>query len=355
MNAHMARFRLAVESDESALRDLAESAISGSAIQTCITFPVGFSRGAAHLGDTVQILTAEREGTLAVTAVRALYEHRINDERVGGGYLGELRIRPKHRSGRLLAEGFQFLRTLHSDRRAGVYSSVINEENEYALELLASNRTSLPYYTDVGRVHVYAIAPVAPEHRKYRSAGGTVHKGSVDILSRLAERINQNRLQFARVFNEKVFLSGRYIGLDSEDIYFTADAQTVTGTLAVWDQRKFRELRVVGYPPLLEAFRAASAMASSLPAPGSVLNIGHAAFLSTTTDEIFADLVVQASLDLPERGLDAFLLSLHERDSRNAVMSELATTRSSLRMFAVSFDKPAMLDERVPYFEIAFV
>jgi hypothetical protein len=151
------------------------------------------------------------------------------------------------------------------------------------------------------------------------------------------------------------FIGDRFAGFAPDDFLYTAQNHTVTGTLAIWDQRKTRQLRISEYPPLLEAFRKASGDRLGLPVPGQNLALAHAAFISTSSDNHFEHLLVQACRELSARGLSGLLLSLHERDSRNAVMSRFVSGSSSLRLFAVCFDKPPAFDNRVPFFDVAFI
>lgn len=348
-------FRLASSGrDDAALSELASSTNGGDSVATQISFPSGFCNGVTHLGDDVEIIVGERDGQFVAMATRALYSHVVNGSQQGGGYLSDLRVKESERRGLILEKGFRFLRERHTDGRAEIYTTVINEDNERALCTLTSARASLPLYTDVGRVLVYAVAGLTPE-ADYMYVEPPVHRGTIALLPRLIDYINTSPLQFSRRYRSDTLLE-TLSGLRAEDFYFTFDsASRIIGALAVWDQRTIRQLKIASYPPLLEIFRQVSRNALGLPRPGEVLRLGHLGLTSTLTGEAFKALLRRACRELRQRGLDAFLLSLHERDPRNHVMDQFICTRHGLRMFAVTFGGPPMLDNRVPQFDISFV
>jgi hypothetical protein len=357
------RFRLATEDDDLSLRALARATVVDDPVPTMICYPAGFLRAVSVLGSPVHVMVGARGPDVIVSAVRAIRPHFLNGVRRPGGYLGELRIHPDHRRRRVLAQGFEYLRELHRDERCAAYCTVINESNLTALEILTSGRASLPTYTDLGRVTVYSISAPADDEHDIRAR--EVRRAHDGMWEDVVARLNLNRLQMARAFDVEEFVIGRFPGLGSNDFYYTSAGGVITGVMALWDQRAVRAVAVASYPPLLDAVRRAAragsgsaaitAMPRALPPPGEPLALGYACLISTATAADFRALLAQARRDLPARGLSSLLVSLHERDPRNAVLLEFRPTSASLRLFAVTFDGAPDLDDSIPYFDAAFI
>lgn len=346
-------FELAKDEDDSTLSALVEGIPGTGLIRTAMLYRPSFFTAVNFLGRNVQVIVARSGRELVGVATRSLRPTYINGERVIGGYLGDLRLVPQHRRGIILARGYQYLRRLDQDQRCAIYSTVINEDNVVALRTLLSGRAGLPTYVDVGRVNVFIIYPTAD----IPSGGEQIERGSHASLAGIVWRLNQNRLQFAQAYDEEDFLNGRFTDLRLRDFYLLRNANKVTGALAVWDQSSFRQLVVVSYPPMLEAFRVAAEAANiaTLPAPNVSLNLAHLAFISTESTADFRVLLRQVCNDLSGRGLRGVVVSLHERDPRSEVMAEFQHSRAALRLFAVTFGSAPELDNRIPYFETAFI
>jgi len=347
-------FSLADVADDPALRVLFRETPMGGVIEVAFLREPSFFDAAAIQGSSVQVLVARTDAGIAGVATRAIRSSFVNGELVEAGYLSDLRIRPQHRGRTLLARGYRYLRRLHeADGLVRAYSTVIVADNRVALDTIAANRADLPRYIDLGRV----LTPVVYLKRRLPDVDADIVRGTLALLPTIVAKLNDNRLQFAPAYSEADFLGGRLRGFRVEDFYVLRRNGGIAGVLGVWDQRTFRQTRVVRYRGMLGVCRPIVNLVCRppLPPPGAELRFCYLAFISTDDGEAFRALVRRAYNDLVGGEYTHFTLGLHERDPRLAVLSEYARTPFAGRLFAVSFDGDPRLDDRVPYVEAALL
>ncbi len=89
----------------------------------------------------------------SVLGTRSVSPAFVNGRPALLGYLADLRLDERYRGGTLIARGYRFLRHLHEDHRARLYTTMIFSGNHAALTTIASGRAGLPQYHDMGLVH----------------------------------------------------------------------------------------------------------------------------------------------------------------------------------------------------------
>ncbi len=352
------RFDLARPSDDAELRALLKETPMRGRIELAFLREPSYLRAAQIAGPYVQVLVARVDGRIVGVATRALRPTYINGQQVTAGYLSDLRLRPEYQNGTLLARGYRFLRELHRDGRADVYSTVIVEDNRAALRTIAANRADLPRYVDRGKI----LTPMIHLRRTLQDLGGEIERGSRASLPEIVRKLNENRLQFAPVWSEADFLGHRFPGFRIEDFYVLRRRGRIAGVMGIWDQRAFRQTAVVAYHgslrwlrPLVNKLRR-----SPLPDPGKALAYFFVSFVATDDVDAFRVLlrrVYNAAVgrDLKQGGFSHFIAGVHERDPRADVFEEYSRTSFAGRLFSVTFDAPPELDGRVPYMEAALL
>lgn len=349
-----ARFELADAHDDEELRELLRDTPMSGRVRLLFLREPSYLRAARIQGEEVQVVVARVKERIGGVFTRALRPTWINGERVTAGYLSDLRIAPSLRGGTTLQRGYRYLRELHADGKAEIYSTVIVEDNRRALATLAAGRAGLPRYTDLGLVctpmlHLRCALPPLP---------GDVRRGSADELPAIVAKLNENRLQFAPCYSTQDFLpGGRLSGLRAEDFYVLRRGESIAGVIAVWDQSAFRQTVVHGYGGALAWLRPLVNLVRKpgLPAPGRRLSYSYVALASTDDVEAFSSLLRRACNDALAAGNPRLLVGLHERDPRLSTLDEYSCTRFAGRLFAVTFDEPPELDGRVPYMEAALL
>ena len=137
----------------------------------------------------------------------------------------------------------------------------------------------------------------------------------------------------------------------------------IVGTLACWDQRRYKQDVVAGYPSRIGRVRPAwNALARvvgapALPAIGGVIPQAFAALACVAGDDprIFRLLLERVAARAADRGCGYLLVGLAEGDPLAAGIDHWPSIRYESDLYACSWTDPAPgaeLDGRVPVVEI---
>jgi len=305
-------------------------------------------------------------GQIIGMGTRSIAEAFINGEAAPLGYLSDLRLDSRYRNRTLVARGYRMLRELHQDGRAQLYNTVIFSDNKTALRTIAQGRAGLPTYHDCGLLHCPGIN--IGRRKPQIPFDGEIIRGSTGLLPEIVECLNRNnqRKQFAPYHRVEDFLPhGRWRGFQPDNFHVATRGKRIIGVIGKWDQRRFKQTRVIGYQghlrslqPMLNALPRIFGT-PRLPKPGSVLAYFYASFAAIDGDDlaIFRALLREIYNDALTGEFDYFLIGLHERDPLRAGLNDYSLTPFFGRLFCVCFenDEPELrrLDERCPYIEIA--
>lgn len=272
----------------------------------------------------------------------------------------------------LLARGYAFLRSLHADGRASLYTTMIAADNAVALRVLTSGRCGLPAYEPGGRSLTLAI-PARRRRRMRIPHGVTIHLANEtdleDILTFL-HRVAPAR-QFAPRYESSDFFSqdGTFRNLPAGEIRLARRGSRVVGALASWDQSSFRQTVVRGYGGTLRWSRHAYNLWARLrrtpllPPPGEALRYRTLALPLVERDDLTVfGALLDATLDDHAQRVARdptcrfVTLGLHESDPLLAVGRPYAARVYEARLFVVHWDDGEeayrALDARPPYLEL---
>jgi hypothetical protein len=339
--------------DDAELRALLRDMPMGNAIEVVFLREPDFFDATSILGTLVQVFVGRLGGRIIGVGTRAIRPSYVNGRRVEAGYLADLRLRREHRGGTFVVRAYRFLREIHEDGQADIYSTVIVDDNRIALATIAANRAGLPKYTPLGRV----LTPAIHLRRRLPIIDADIVRGTPALLPAIVAKLDENRLQFAPAYTTEDFDSGRLRGFRVEDFYVLRQNGRVAGVAGVWDRRSFRQTVVVRYNGLLGKLRPFVNLVRRppLPAPGRPLNFFYMAFLATDDTAAFAALFRRAYNDAVGSDYTHFIVGLHEDDPRAAVLADYPHTPFAGRLFAVTMNGPPRLDGRVPYVEAALL
>lgn len=340
-------------SDDPQLRVLLRETPMGGAIEVAFLREPHFFTTTRIQGTWAEVHVARQGDRIVAVATRAVRPTYLNGARVLAGYLSDLRLHPDVRGTTLVARLYRGLREQHRDGRVSIYSTVIVGDNQRALDTIAANRAGLPRYTDLGRI----LTPMIYLQRPLPALDGEIRSGTAEDLPAIVAKLNENRMQFAPAYTESDFLDGRFPEFRIDDFYVLRRAGRLAGVLGVWDQRKFRQTVVMRYRGLLGKLRPVInwMRRPPLPPPGEALKFFYVAFVATDDVAAYRALFRRAYNDAVGHGYTHFVAGLHERDPRTIVFEDYARTPFAGRLFAVTLDGPANLDDRVPYMEAALL
>jgi hypothetical protein len=355
---------LANEGNDDQLRGLLRrSPIPGSISVTFEREPSFFDSCRVR-GDFFQVGIGRdrRTGNVIGLGTRSVALAFVNGRPMPLGYLADLRLDEQYRGGTLIARGYRFLRHLHEDHRARLYTTMIFSGNHGALRTIASGRAGLPQYHDMGVVHSPGIN--IRRTKPPINAGCDILRGSEDQLSEIVECLNRNnsRRQFAPVHTTAMFKS-QWRDFRVTDFYVAVRGSRVIGVLGCWDQSAFKQTRVAGYGtrlrwlvPLANTLRPITG-APLFPKQGQEVSYFYISFIAVDDNnvQIFRALLRRAYNGFVGGRYLYAILALHERDSLLPALRDYSLTPFSGRLFCVTFedgeDLYQSLDGRVPYLE----
>jgi hypothetical protein len=357
---------LANEFDDDQLRGLLRrSPIPGSISVTFEREPSFFDSCRVR-GDFFQVGVGRdrRTGNVIGLGTRSVSPAFVNGRPMPLGYLADLRLDEQYRGGTLIARGYRFLRHLHEDHRARLYTTMIFSGNHAALTTIASGRAGLPQYHDMGLVHSPGIN--IRRTKPPINAGGDVLRGSEELLPEIVECLNRNnsRRQFAPIHTVAMFKS-QWRDFRVTDFYVAVRGSRVIGVLGCWDQSSLKQTRVAGYGPGLRCLVPLANMlrpitgATLFPKRGQEVSYFYISFIAVDEDnvQIFRALLRGAYNHAVGSRYQYAILALHQRDSLLPALREYSLTPFSGRLFCVTFaDGEGVyrsLDGRVPYLEAA--
>jgi hypothetical protein len=189
--------------------------------------------------------------------------------------------------------------------------------------------------------------------------------GDRDMLLEFWHRFGKLR-QFFPVFETTDLFcnAGLLNGLRPEDVSLAFLGEELIGTLAVWNQRSFKQTIVHGYDgwlalarPLYNAY-ARMMQRPVLPRPGSKLSCAFAAVPIVCGDDVkvFRLLMEWQLRQLRGRGIQKLLLGLHQDDPLLPAARRFSSVEFVTRLYVVYWpeDTPnlATIMSRVPYLEL---
>lgn len=342
------------------------SPIPGS-IEVTFEREPGFFDACGIRGEFVQVGIGRdiETGRLVGLGTRTIAPTFVNGAAASIGYLADLRLEAEYRGGTLVARAYRFLRRLHADGRAQLYTTMIFADNHVALRTIASGRAGLPAYHDMGVMHCPGIN--LGGRRREIASDFAVVRGSKELLDEIVDCLNRNnaRKQFAPLHDANWFTSGRWKDFRLEDFYVALRRDRVIGVIGRWDQRHFKQTRVIGYR---QSLRWTAPMANILrqirglpcyPRAGNEIPYCYVSFIAIDNDNpgVFRVLLRHLYNDAIGLGWLYAILGLHERDPLRSVLREYSLTPFRGRLFCVCFvdgeEAFRRLDQRVPYVEAA--
>lgn len=243
------------------------------------------AHGLPHPRAVSRTLVARDGGRLAGMVTRSVFPGVLNGHEQPLSYLSQFRVAPfGRRRVKLLQQAFEACRTSFAADPPWSFASLV-VDNSPATRLLTSGLPGFPRFTPVGRYETIVLrslrAGVLP---------GIRHAGPEDMPEVAAFHRSLAR-PLAPVLAADDLAQGRWPGLVPEDVLLAERGGRLAGLVALWDQRRFRQLRVTGYRRPLAAVRGVANLLGPLtgyphlPRVGDDLALGYLSFLSVAPGE----------------------------------------------------------------------
>ncbi|MEI6537430.1 MAG: hypothetical protein WCN98_18950, partial [Verrucomicrobiaceae bacterium] len=302
-------------SDEAVLRDiLRRTPLPGSVSVTLEREPSFFQGDADAQRHDVAVMHAADS---RIVAFGSRIERRawLNGEMQTVAYLSDLRVLPEHRksSGRILIEGFRFMRELEATRPTAATYTAIFEDNNTARRVLVGGRAGLPQYVDRGRIFYPALL-VRRQMRQPKSVRCGFRQATTSDLPGITIFLNNSfrHRDLAPVHSVEDFISAtRWPGLRVEDFILAWDEDRLIGCVALWDLRACRQIRVQTYQGWMRRLRCVISFGMNsigwqpLPHAGEFLPAAFASFLAVQDSDLTVAraLLNQARYHASKRGI----------------------------------------------------
>jgi len=364
----MAQFKIELaqrEDDRDIRRILRENPMQGDISLTFQREPSFFNSLVVE-GKQNQVVVGRQIETSRVVGfgVRSIKPCFVDGEVTDLGYLSGLRLDKEFRRSTLIPRGYKLFSELHKDGKTKLYLTTIVEDNILAREMLTSGRAGLPTYHDFGTYITYAVNL---DRLRNEKSEFEVRKASSRDLDSILEFLHKEgrEKQFYPSYKQDDFSdSGLLKGIAPEDFFLAIDSGNIIGTLAQWDQRKFKQTVVDSYNGKMRIIKPVYNLVAPflhkhrLTRESEQIPFIYAGLIATQDNnpEVFKALLNKAHDDRLDPELSYLMVGLHERDSLNIVMKDFPNIKFKTRLYVVSWkdgeDSFKQLDTRIPYLEL---
>jgi hypothetical protein len=362
------QFALAQSQDDAELRSfLVNNPVPGN-IEVTFEREPDFFAGSEVRGGLNQTIAVRDLGKNKIVGIasRSVAKAFVNGEPTELGYLSDLRLSPEYRSGSLLARGYRFLKELHADGRALLYTTAIFAENAHALATLTAGRALLPAYHPMGCLNCSSIN--IGRTKPPFEAHCDIERGSLALFPQIVDCLNRNnaRKQFAPFHSCEEFLRGRrWRDFEVSDFYVAVRNGHVIGVIGQWNQRRFKQTRVIRFSGSLRWLAPMANVTHQVfkgrrfPEVGEELRSFYVSFVAVDDDDVSVFRALLRTLYRDAVAGDAMfaLTSLHQEDPLRAALEDYSLTPFSARIYCVCYSDGesgfGILDNRVPYLEAA--
>lgn len=360
-------YALASLEDDADLRRLARETPMNGKIRMAFAREPHFFDASRVEGHSVQAIVGRDIETDKIVGmgVRAIKHVFVNGEKATIGYLSTLRVEEAYRSLGHMLRGYDFLRQLHKDDMAALYLTNIMEDNP-ARRLLESGRFGLPKYHDRGRFCTLAVG-LRQRARMHTPSTFDIRRANrVDVpqIIRFLHSEGPTK-QFFPQYTEHDIVSdeGLLRGLAVEDIFLAFDGNALVGTVAVWDQKSFRQDIITGYQGSTGVLRPFLNIAARiqgypvLPPAGTMLDDVYLTLVCVKENapDIFHELLNRLVEEVRKEA-NVLMVGFHERDPLLGTLERFRSVPCHSRLYVTCWADGEKtiekLDGRVPYIEL---
>jgi hypothetical protein len=321
-------------------------------------------------GETSHTLVAtdDASGEVAALATRSARRVFLNGREQRIGYLSQLRIDSRYRGQWLVSRGFRVLRELERMEPLPLcFAAIVDGNTEAAGVLVRNRRKKFPDFREIAELHTLALS--VDRARPAFAAGCSIVSADSEDLAPLAEFLREfgKERQLFPVWRKEAIRRLARFGLGTKDILVARRAGSITGVVALWDQRNFRQTVIQGYAPWLRIikplYNAAARLRGTkpLPEPGQALKSAYGFIICVANNEAatFRALLRELYNQAVHRGLDRLLVGFDTRDPMLVIARTYPHILYRSRLYLVEWPDAStpteQLDGRPVYADIAML
>jgi hypothetical protein len=319
-------------------------------------------------GDQWKVGVAERGG--AIVGCVAVSERRsfVNGRDSRTGYAGDLKVHPAHRDTTIADELSRYCERAFTGLPSTAPVLITVLAGNRSMERRLPGPRGVPAFNHVGTIRTYSV-PILWHHR----TSGLIEIAQAEWsdlgeMAALWMRVAALR-QLAPVMSVDAMASWirSTPGLDISSYRVArSEGGELLGFFAVWDQRTFKQLNVVGYSPRMKAARAMFNLLAPIvggermPETGRALSCVTIAHICVPGDrpEVMRALLASAHNELRRTGISFINVGLDTRDPLSSAMDGFFAQPTDVNAYLTKsrFGIPSeSLDEGPIHYEIALV
>lgn len=274
-------------------------------------------------------------------------------------YGSDLRIAPEYQGTRVLIYINRAVRDCVQDTW---YQSVILDENDKSRGALEGGRAGLPLFKPMGSILTHTITGVKRGFLRANLQNATIN--DVEDMNAFISKMS-DYYQFLPNYDFKKLAmgDGYFNGLTLGDFLLLRDDKLqIRGLVGLWNQKSFKQTRVVDYSRSVALFRPFYNVWSILsggfilPAKGQTFDYLalHSPLTHPQDTEAFRQLLHSAWQQVRLQNKRAMTLTLADSDPRLAVLSDFSSIPLKAYQYTAAFKEqflPALDAARIPYFE----
>jgi hypothetical protein len=284
----------------------------------------------------------------------------INGEQKPMRYAHDLRIAEHARGGRLI---LRLSRHVGSIVKEGeIIQTVILNENKASMNSVASGRAGLPTYYPYGDIETSLIFRM-PKLKKSQFLVRQAGADDIAIMQQFHDQYAPQRQLYPRYKFAGIEEGHPYFnGLKLSDYWLAFRADELVGMAALWDQKHFKQTRVLAYPRGLSWLRylwnfwARLVGGLYLPPAGGSLHylMLHSVLVQSEQPQVLRELLVHMSAYASEQGAAISAGFFHDDPLRSALQGCRRQTMQSQQFLIGYYGDPRVaLDDRPGSIELA--
>ncbi|MGH8493821.1 MAG: GNAT family N-acetyltransferase [Moraxellaceae bacterium] len=324
------------------------------------------------------ILVAEsrKSGEIVGVASFGTRQLFINGTEQAVRYGSDLRIAAEHQGSRLIIYITRAVREVLQEQ--GWYQAIILEDNQRTREVLEGARAGLPQYRANTGLETWTLSGRKRKAEPASLSGLAVRRAAPDDIPGMNRFLRDMaaHYQFLPAYDFSSLLQDvpYFRGLTLDDFLLVHEGETLRGMVALWNQKAFKQTRVVGYNALMTLLRpfynvwARHFGGFVLPPAGGTFSyrVLHSlltapqdgaafeALLDAAWEESLRRDAGQSTTKTTTQSTTALTLTLADNDPRRSLLARFRSLSLRGRHYTVAFNEaahPELDSTRIPYFE----
>jgi len=359
---------IANRSDEQILQRFCRDNPSEGSVRFCLLREPDFFGALEVEGSRNDVGMITDDKKLVGLGMRSEKDVYINGKKEKLGYYSGVRVLKEYRGSMVFFRIVRMAREIHKRSECKIYLANIFEHNVKALDILISPHRINPSVRFIGKYHTFIFRPerqkpdTANIDTKLRIWRAT--RADTENLIVFLNKQGESRQYFPVYTVEHLEKEGGLLkDLSIDRIFIARDNNSIVGTMALWDQNKFRSWIVKGYSGILSIIRLPVNLIATMrkkpgfPPPGIPLNYKIISLCCINPDypDAFAPLLNQILLDLGNERSVYVVIGFHESDPLLNLFN-FPAIRLVSRLYKIYWPENALfaeqIDNRLPYFEL---